>query len=107
MKQNSQRIAIHVFRGLCRERDIYEVTGRGLIYTVLTENGPIERLVPNYTLSLDAIRLAIVELDSEQLAGYKQALNVICGGYINAIDATAAERAEALLCAVGKWDESK
>lgn len=71
------------------------------------EIGCEEFEIPNYTSDLGAVREVVIDLDSTQLAGYRQSLNTICGGYTNAIDATARQRCEAILCAVGKWKDTQ
>lgn len=56
--------------------------------------------LPDYTSDLNAIASVIARLDTAMQARYRVQLRLVTG---NPIDATAIERCEAVLRAVGKW----
>ncbi len=62
-------------------------------------------LIPDYLNDLNAVAKVAEKLKPLQVYRYKQALKRIRGGYyFKAIDATARQRCEAILRAVGKWE---
>lgn len=61
----------------------------------------------NYTEDLNAVARVVPKLAALQVYRYKQALKRTRGGYyFKAIDATALQRCEAIIRAVGKWVDS-
>lgn len=62
--------------------------------------------LPDYLNDLNAMHGAIMKLTKEQLREYRKNIQTIlspdCVGGLSAIDATAAQRAEAFLRAIGK-----
>jgi hypothetical protein len=64
--------------------------------------------LPDYLSDLNAMHEAVKALDREQRNDYGNWLFNICGtSWLLAVEATAAQRAEAFLRTVGKWDDSK
>jgi hypothetical protein len=60
--------------------------------------------VPTYTEDLNAVARVVGKLGPITIYRYKKALKHTCGGYyFKGIDATAAQRCEAILRANGKW----
>lgn len=57
-------------------------------------------LLPKYTKALNAVARVVGKLDDESLSGYRMLLRMFAD---SAIDATAMQRCEAILRAVGKW----
>jgi len=111
MKPEAQRIAIAEVCGWKWER---LCTGE-LHGKPVGEQGPF-REVPDYLNDLNAMHEAEKVLTDEQDLEYSEALEQVVGarfGCNNAEDmrrlrsATAAQRAEAFLRAIGKWEEAK
>lgn len=62
-------------------------------------------LIPDYINDLNAVAKVAENLKPLQVYRYKQGLKRMRGGYyFKAIDATARQRCEAILRAVGKWE---
>ena len=61
------------------------------------------RRLPNYCNDLNAMHEATQSLTKDQLRWYRNLLIEMTGTF-EAIDATAAERAEAFLRTIGKWE---
>lgn len=60
---------------------------------------------PNYCGDLNAMKDAVKSLPLNRMTDYHAALYDISGGFSNAIEATAAQRAEAFLKTIGKWPQ--
>lgn len=70
-------------------------------------HGICKGAAPIYTEDLNAVARVVPKLAALQVYRYKQALKRTRGGYyFKAIDATALQRCEAILRAVGKWVDS-
>lgn len=67
--------------------------------------GPRFTDIPDYLNDLNAMHEAITSLPAEQIRRYRFHLRAMCGTYEEAIDATAAERAEAFLRTLNLWTE--
>lgn len=103
MNNDRQNLLIHLARGPVEATDIYHVIGRGNVYTVRTETGGIEeRLVPNYVNDLNAMAQAEKTLPIEKMEQYFQWLLRVCNP---AFCAGPAQRAEAFLRTINKWEE--
>lgn len=119
MTEDEQNIAIHIARGLCRSEDIFDVIGRGLVYSVKTERGWEERKVPNYLNDLNAMADAEKTMNRGQRSYFRLYLGSMFpkdedgdttgweGKFGRAIHATAAQRAECFLRVLDLWKESK
>ncbi len=69
-------------------------------------HGICKGVAPNYTEDLNAVARVVGKLAPLQVYRYKQSLKRMRGGYyFKSIDATAAQRCEAVLRACGKWVE--
>ena len=93
----------------CGITGIVGVTGRGLVYGVRTERGVEERRVPDYLHDLNAMNEAEKIIVGSGLAGsnvdvvYHRELQRLCFDKL-IWHATAAQRAEAFLRCIGKWE---
>jgi hypothetical protein len=107
MSPEAQRIAIAESRGWTKCRLAIKGAGapeRGKSpYGVPPRRG-YEVSLPNYTQDLNAMHEATQSLTKDQLRWYRNLLIEMTGTF-EAIDATAAERAEAFLRTIGKWEE--
>lgn len=104
MKPELQRIAIAEAVGWT------EIKERSNPYYEMTGDKPAghhgNSHVPDYLNDLNAMHEAEKCLTAIQKLKYEQELLKICAGcYSRAIVATAAQRAEAFLRAIGKWEE--
>ncbi len=97
MSEDQQNIAIHVALGRCRKQDVHYVTGRGNVYVILTEHGPAERQIPNYTRDLNHMHEAESALPNDQLWYMNKFLAEIVSAKMPFSHASAKERAEAFL----------
>ena len=73
---------------------------------------PVERdhrnkCLPNYLNDLNAMHDAEKVLTSEQVTSYVYLLELMNERWATPAFATAAQRAEAFLCTIGKWEEAK
>jgi len=114
MTSDAQRIAIHVALGRCRAKDVHNVTGRGLVYCVITERGTEEREVPIYDRDLNAVHDAEKVQDDAQQEEFLLHLGKCVDPGLddlqhdwNVVHASAAQRCEAFLKTLNLWDDSK
>ena len=75
------------------------------IYQWRREDREWFRSPPDCTEDLNAVARVVGKLDADALAYYHERLISIFHNQRNAIDATALQRCEAILRAVGKWVE--
>jgi hypothetical protein len=61
--------------------------------------------IPDYLNDLNACHGMVKCLPKDEVSRYHHELYAICGGLSGCIDATAAQRAEAFLKTIGKWEE--
>lgn len=113
MTEQSQRIAIAEACGL-RPNPILRDHHRWIIPSARTDGGDLHVDLPDYLHDLNAMHAAEkalkdsyeTEIGSRGL--YISTLNHISGdNFFGCIHATAAQRAEAFLRTIGKWEEKK
>jgi hypothetical protein len=66
--------------------------------------------IPNYLTDLNAMHeaeKAVLMKDVRLYIDYARQLEKICGGIMDSVFATAAQRAEAFLRTLGKWEDGK
>lgn len=73
------------------------------LYEAGLGDGFVGQDVPRYLTDLNAMHEAEKVLDQRQGRDYRGILLDVCEGIPNALHATAAQRAEAFLRAIGKW----
>lgn len=100
MKPEEQQKAIAEYCGI---KDIFYVTGRGLVYTVNEDGGLVERKVPNYLHDLNAMHEAENVLDSGEW--HKYATYIGRHDTKKMLNALPQIKAEAFLRTIGKWTE--
>ena len=112
MTPDEQCVAIHVAIGRCRKEDVFYVTGVGHVYAVKNEGFMLERKIPRYYWDLNAMHEAEKYLRADPATGnggwsdYGTNLQMICDfARKPKYHATSAQRAEAFLRTIGKWEE--
>lgn len=111
MSPEKQRIAIAEFDGWKRGgmviegygQTVPERTGGGWTKSSVYVAIPDE--LPDFLHDLNAVRQAWLRLDKRQqiIACFK--LTNMCGGTEEAVNATAEQKAEALIRTIGKWED--
>lgn len=112
MTPEAQRIAIAEACG--HDTGLMEVCHCGdSVKNHSNEHSPVPMLslddLPNFLADLNAIHEAAMTLTDEQKKQYCSILVDVADAYwdFETVEATAAQRAEAFLRTIGKWDDSK
>lgn len=100
MSPEKQRIAIAEECDLAKEVAYYKEKNGSL---------SIDSVIPNYLTDLNAMHEAEKTLPTANKEVYSGILTIVAGGddSFPVINATAAQRAEAFLRTIGKWDSAK